>query len=150
MKRDITKARHDGYRIVYIDETVFTRKTFSDKEWCLPQQNVTIDQDQLNETTLALLSGISREKGQEHFKIFEKSVNIPKFKQYLEELREKNPGEKIALFMDNLSVHISKKTKDTMQKNGFKWIFNLPYEPEYNPIECTFSKIKQKFKSLRA
>ena len=67
------------------------------------------DMSSLNEPTLALLSGISKEKGQEFYKIFPMSVNIPKFKEYLTLLREANGDDKIALFMDNLSAHRSKK-----------------------------------------
>ena len=33
MKRQLTRARNDGYRLVYIDETCFTRKTTIDAEW---------------------------------------------------------------------------------------------------------------------
>ena len=68
----------------------------------------------LTEPTLALLSAISKEKGQEHYKIFKDSVNIVKFKQYLQELRARNGDEKIALFMDNLSAHKSDKSKKEM------------------------------------
>ena len=84
-------ARNDGYRIVYLDETVFTRRTLVDTEWALPKQNVAVDEARIYEPTLALLSAISKEKGQEHFKIFPKSVDIPKFREWLQELREKNP-----------------------------------------------------------
>ena len=37
MKRELAKAKKDGYRVVYIDETMFTRKTVSDTEWTLPK-----------------------------------------------------------------------------------------------------------------
>ena len=37
MKRELTRARNQGCRIVYIDETCFTRKTMVDTEWCLPK-----------------------------------------------------------------------------------------------------------------
>ena len=83
MKRQLTIAKNDGFRMVYLDETMFTRKTVADAEWTLPKQNVMIHDAQLNEPTLALLSAISKEKGQEYFKIFEKSVDIPKFKEWL-------------------------------------------------------------------
>ena len=36
MKRKLEKARKDGYRIVYLDETMFTRKTVPNSEWALP------------------------------------------------------------------------------------------------------------------
>ena len=37
MKRELAKAKKDGYRIIYIDETCFTRKTVADTEWTLPK-----------------------------------------------------------------------------------------------------------------
>ena len=37
-----------------------------------------------------------------------------------------------------------------MTKLGFRFIWNVPYSPEYNPIEFVFSKVKQKFRTLRA
>ena len=79
MKRQLTMAKNDGFRIVYLDETMFTRKTVADAEWTLPKENVQVDLAKLDEPTLAVLSGISKERGQEHFQIFKKSVKIPKF-----------------------------------------------------------------------
>ena len=52
--------------------------------------------------------------------------------------------------MDNLSVHTSEKAKKTMRKLGFKWVYNLAYNPETNPIEFVFSKVKHNFRNLRA
>ena len=63
-------AKNDGYRIIYLDETMFTRKTVVDAEWTLPKENLQVDEAKLNEPTLALLSAISKERGQEHFQIF--------------------------------------------------------------------------------
>ena len=37
IKRELAKAKKDGYRVVYIDETMFTRKACPDLEWCLPK-----------------------------------------------------------------------------------------------------------------
>lgn len=96
----------------------------------------------LNEPTLAVLSAISKEQGQEHFQIYDNSVNVIKFKQYLQELRDKNPTEKIAIFLDNLSAHQSEQSKVEGARLGFRFIFNVPYSPEYNPIEFVFSKVK--------
>ena len=44
--------------------------------------------------------------------------------------------------MDNLTTHTSKKTKKTMQDLRIKALFNLPYSPDLNGIESTFSKVK--------
>ena len=79
MKGQLTKARNDGYRIVYIDETCFTRKTVVDTEWMWPKENIAVDVAMLEEPTLALLCGISKDKGVEHYRVFEFSVNVDKF-----------------------------------------------------------------------
>ena len=110
----MNKAKRDGYRIVYIDETMFTRKSIPSKEYYLRSKNMTVDQSCINEPALAMLSGISKEKGLEAYMIFPFSVNIAKFKEYLTKLREENEGEKICIFMDNLSTHTSQKSKDAM------------------------------------
>ena len=98
-----------------------------------------VDLAKLEEPTLALLCGISKEKGVEHFRIFENSVNVDKFIEYLDGLRASEPEAKIALFMDNLSAHTSERAKSAMRDRGFRYIYNVPYSPEYNPIELVFS-----------
>ena len=45
-------------------------------EYCHQGKNMAADLVHLVEPTLAVLAAISKEKGLEHFKIFEKSVNI--------------------------------------------------------------------------
>ena len=114
MIRALKRAKKDGYKIIYIDETMFTRSTVPRTEYCLPNRNVTVDKSWINEPTMAVLSGISREKGQELFMLFPKSVNVPKFKEYLIKLREENDDTKVCLFMDNLSVHKAKESKKLM------------------------------------
>ena len=86
----------------------------------------------------------------EHYKIFEKSVNIVKFKEWLTELKAKTGDDRVALFMDQLSTHTSDQVKDYMRKLGFRFIYNAAYQCRFQPIEYCFSKVKQKFKALRS
>ena len=111
---------------------------------------MSIDMAKLDEPTLALLSGISKEKGQEHHQIFERSVNIDKFFEFLAGLRAVNGDDKICLFMDNLGVHISPKSKTEMRRLKFRFVYNLAYRPDLNPIEFVFSMFKSNFRALRA
>ena len=74
--------------------------------------------------------------------LFQKSVNVEKFKEYLVKLREENGNEKICIFMDNLTAHTSNKSKETMKELNFRYIFNVAYSPDFNPIEFVFSKVK--------
>ena len=135
MKRELAKARKDGYKIVYLDETMFTRKTCPDTEWCRQNENMAVDLAKLEEPTLAVLCGISKEVGVELFQIFERSVNVDKFLEYLSNLRASNHETKICLFMDNLSAHTSERAKKAMRDRGFRYIYNLPYRCDLNPIE---------------
>ena len=135
---------------MYLDETCFTRKTVADAEWSRPKENMAVDVKHLEEPTLALLCGVSKEKGVEHFRVFEFSVNIEKFIEYLDGLREANGEAKICLFMDNLSAHTAERSKQAMRERGFRWIYNVPYMPIYNPIELNFSMVKRHFRALRA
>ena len=150
MKRQLTRARNDGYRIIYIDETMFTRKTITGAEWSRPKENMAVDVAKLEEPTLALLCGVSKEQGVEHFRVFANSVNVDRFLEYLDGVKAENGDAKVCLFMDNLSAHTSERSRAAMRDHGFKTVFNVPYSPEYNPIEYVFSIVKRNFKRLRA
>ena len=115
--------------MIYLDETMFTRKTIKDEEWSRPKENFQIDEARLNEPTLAVVSAIGSENGMEHFKIFSKSVNTARFIEYLVELREQTGPDKVAIFMDNLSAHKNDTVKKEMRRLGFRWIWNIPYSP---------------------
>ena len=43
MVRELRKVKQQGYKIVYIDETMFTRRSVPTKEYCLPSKNMTVD-----------------------------------------------------------------------------------------------------------
>ena len=93
----------------------------------------------MNEPTLAVLCAVSKENGLEHFNVYQRSVNVVKYKAWLSELRQKTGDDKICLFQDNLSAHTSDKSKQHMRSLGFRYIYNVAYSPQYNPIELVFS-----------
>ena len=113
--------------MIYVDETVFTRKAIRRQEWSKKGLNMEVNNHLLNEKTQALLMGISYEKGVEQWKIFPKSVDTDKFIRYLEMVREANGNKKITLFMDNLGVHKTKRTKKRMEELGIIPIYNIYY-----------------------
>ena len=43
MVRELRKVKQQGYKVVYIDETMFTRRSVPTKEYCLPSKNMTVD-----------------------------------------------------------------------------------------------------------
>ena len=48
--------------------------------------------------------------------------------------------------MDNLSVHRAPAIIQQMEELDIPYIFNVPYSPQFNPIEYCFSKIKGNYK----
>ena len=61
--------------------------------------------------------------------LFDSSVTINKFKVFLDELRRKYFYDDLCIFMDRLSVHVSKRTIERMDELGIAYIFNSIYSP---------------------
>ena len=95
---------------------------------------------------MAVIAGISKEYGIDFYTTFKKSVNIPKFKHFLQDLRDKFFFDDICIYMDNLSVHRSNDVKQRMDEMSIPYIFGPPYSPDYNPIENVFSMFKREMK----
>ena len=111
MRQQLEQAKQNNELILYLDETVFSRKAMLKNVWARKHENGEIDQAMLNEPTMALLMCISQENGIEPWKIYKKSVNTDKFCQYLHLVRERHPDTQLTIFMDNLRVHTSKRAK---------------------------------------
>ena len=54
-----------------------------------------------------------------------------------------------ALFMDNASTHRSRIVQDVISELKITVIFNVPYSPEFNPIEGCFSIVKNYYRRTR-
>ena len=130
------------YRIIYCDETMITRSTIHQREYTNAYKRVEINQQSLNDQTLAILAGISRENGIEKVMIFDHSVDKWKFKMFIQTLREECNNEKICIYFDNLAVHRSKDVRDELDNLKIPYIFCHPYSPDCNPIESVFSIYK--------
>ena len=70
------------------------------------------------------------------------SINIEKFKVYLDELRARYFFDDICIYLDNLSVHRSNAVKERMDELSIAYIYSPIYSPDYNPIEYVFSIAK--------
>jgi hypothetical protein len=88
-----------------LDEMMVTKSTHPTHDWSKVKTNTKFDKSWMNNEPIAVLGAVSREKGIELMMTFRKSVNVPKFKVFLEELRQKNPFDNMILVMDNLRVH---------------------------------------------
>ena len=80
-----------------------------------------------------------------YYKIINGSANSKLFLNFLKNIP--NIINK-TLFMDNASIHHSKIVKKYTSDNNINNLFNVPYSPEYNPIELMFSKHKKIVKDM--
>ena len=48
--------------------------------------------------------------------------------------------------MDGASIHKSKILDELLKEKQIKKIINVPYSPQFNPIEFTFNTLKNKIK----
>lgn len=74
------------------------------------------------------------------FKERSKKENVCEF---LDEIRLKNPINKIVVILDNFSSHRAKATIDYSNEIGIELVFLPPYSPDLNPIEYIWKSIKK-------
>ena len=91
---------------------------------------------------IAVCAAISYRHGIEHIMYFENSVNKERFATFLEELRYKNPGRKLAIYMDQLSVHKCRFIRDKLNELSIPYIIGPIALPDGNPIEMVFNVAK--------
>jgi putative transposase len=65
------------------------------------------------------------------------------FCQFLVNVRECNPLNRICLILDNFPTHKAKIVKDKAQRLNIELIFLPPYSPDLNPIEYIWKSIKR-------
>ena len=82
-KAELEFYRAKGFRIIYVDEMMVTKSTIATHEWTNKYKNFEIDMKDFGKETVAVLAGISKEKGLDYVATYDKSVNIPKFKEYI-------------------------------------------------------------------
>ena len=81
--------------------------------------------------------------------LFNDSVNIQKFKFFIEELRAKYFYADLCVYLDNLSVHVSKAVKERLDELNIAYIYSPIYSPDFNGIESVFSIAKRYIKQER-
>lgn len=138
--------QEESVRIFFLDEAIFSFNTMVGKAWAHKNFNVTVTEKQVGIKAHALIAAVSAANGLEHFKIVPRSVKDDDFNQFLRELRDKFPNERMAIFMDNMRVHHSRKSKASYHELGMVPIFNVPYSPQFNGIEPVFGMIKVLYK----
>jgi len=77
------------------------------------------------------------------FKIVKKGLKTDDFIDFMQKLKNKDPENKKSYFIDNASIHHSKKFFSLTRENKMHILFNAPYNSEKNPIEYFFSLLRK-------
>lgn len=82
--------------------------------------------------------------------IFDGPTDTEVFRAYVEQVLAKalSPGD--VVIMDNLAPHKAAGIKEAIEVAGATVLYLPPYSPDFNPIECLWSKVKQFVRSTNA
>lgn len=72
------------------------------------------------------------------------------FKFFLENILLPNLWEGACVVMDNLPAHKVNGVRDLIEERGAHLIYLSPYSPDFNPIENSWSKVKEYLRSTAA
>ncbi len=114
---------------------MFTTASRMTVSYSAKRSNIVVKEELIKNNALAVIGGVSAENGMEGYLIKPKSIKSDSFITFLENLLLAHDPAKVALFLDNCSVHHSKKAKEFFNLHKIKPIYNVPYSPQYNPIE---------------
>ena len=148
MRALLQEMQESKTRVVYLDETMFTFRTFRAKGWAHRKDRVKVCDSDLKVQTLALIAAISEDGGLIDYIVHPLAINTEVFLAFVRQLSEKLGGGDFALFLDNLSVHKTKDAKRLFEEHNITEIFNVPYCPQFNGIESYFAQVKATYKKL--
>ena len=146
IKFEVKEALRQGRKLINLHEAMFTIAKRLTMAYASKYKNIVVDEFLRNTKGVAVVAAISSLGGLESFLLQPKSINSQSFIRFVELIIEVNQGKKIALFLDNCSAHRSKLVKQFFADNDILSVFNLPYCPQYNPIEVFWSVVKNIYK----
>ena len=145
--RDELQGMFDvGIKVVFIDEVVFTSKTCQMRDYSNRHLNVRIGQAKLDCPYLSVIASISTDGNVELLQMREGAVDDERFEEYIRALEEQNRNVPLCLFMDNLAVHKRPICMQAYEELAMNVVLNVPYSPDYQPIETVFSIVKRYYK----
>lgn len=147
MKEQIMK--YEPEKIISIDETSIDNHICVSKGWSKKGKKIN---KIINDTKIryTLISSISNEKNV-HNKIVKNSCNGAIFVNFIKNLIGKlSKNENYGIILDNASIHrFSKLYMLIKNRPNIELIYNVPYCPEYNPIERFFGEIKKQLRETK-
>ena len=125
--------------IISIDEMSIDTNLLPLYGWSIKGKKLELETP-INKKRYTVICGMSNNKII-HYDIIKDSANAIDFKNFIMNVINKSPNIKY-LLVDNARIHHSHIVLDYINTTNKELLFNVPYTPEYNPIEHLFSKVK--------
>jgi len=126
--------------IISIDEMAIYLNDLPTHGWAEKCKKYEIEsKDNVLQKRVSLIVAMSNKKIIKS-KFYEQNISGDKYLKFIREINYKNKGKH--LLMDNASIHHTKKLKEYINKKNINVIYNIPYSPEFNPIENVNSMIR--------
>lgn len=149
MKKDFfgTIKKLDINSIISIDETAIYIDSYGNYGWAIKGKKCELFTKNKNifKKRYSLLMAISNKQVM-LYGLFEGSINGDNYLRFIQELIDEY-GNKYTLLMDNARIHHTKLLNSYAKYNNVNILYNIPYNPETNPIEMCFNPIKSNIKS---
>ena len=148
-RNEVSAALKAGTPIVYIDEVIFSKQTYTKQDYGARHKIIEVDEAKVYCSYVAACAAVSTDGGLDLLCTYDSALNADNFAQFLKDLHAVRGKKRFAAFLDNASFHRAHVVKDMAKELGVQIIWNVPYSPEYNPIEGAFSIVKNHFKRER-
>lgn len=133
-------------KVISIDESSFDTHIHNNYGWSAKGEDIKVIKKN-KRIRYSVISGISNDRVI-LTKIIKGSINRFQFMDFMKEIIEKT-DKKYKFLMDNALIHKTKILSELMNSHKREIIYNIPYSPEYNPIEMVFSKVKSMVRRRR-
>jgi len=84
VRERIKELKEQGYRILYMDESVYTSKTILMHDYTPLNTVHHVPMTKVNQLYYSLILAVSEEDGVEHYGIYDKAIDQKKFTDFLE------------------------------------------------------------------
>jgi hypothetical protein len=136
--------------IVYLDECVFSQKSYKLMAWASKSENITQSESLGSQPCVAVLAAVSIKRGLILYHQRPKSFNARSFCEFMVDLRESLGHDRpVTIMLDNCRIHKAIISQECSQVCNFDFLWNQSYCPFYNGIEFFWSIAKRRFKSLQ-
>lgn len=124
-----------------MDESIFQPSDAIKHAWSNRNENVLMRElPPKSGPSIKVLAAIA--VGHMSFRTSDKWYDSKQVRTFIMRLRRQSKYQKIAIFCDNASIHSAKIVKKYCKARNIPLLFNLPYEPDFNPIEHIFASMK--------